>query len=213
MKLASASEGQVVRNADNGSHYRFERMEAGRARIRPLELFPNGLLIAKPTPTTIDPDIPVIVVGVWQLDMVVEGKPSNSRRVYENELVRKESELVELQEAYEKLPVSGKGTQSRGSWANKVKSCKSRIEVLKRGLGFVDTTAMLRTESEPQEIELDQGQLVQLPSGRAAKVEGFQPMGDQTYVQVKTFYNGTVILAALPAEVLRCASQARVCTV
>lgn len=202
-----------MRNTANGSHYRFERIEAGRVRIRPLELFPNGLLIAKPTPTTVDPDIDVIVVGAWTEQMVVEGKPSSSRRVYENELVRLEGELVELEAAYLLLPVNGKGKESRGSWANKVKCCRARIETLKLGLGFVDATAKLEVRAEPEDIAFEKDQIVQLPSGRAATVDGFQPMGDQTYVKVHTVYNGTTIKAALPAEVLRCASQARVCTV
>lgn len=188
-------------------------MEAGRARIWPLELFPNGLLIAKPTPTTIDPDIDVIVIGSWQERMLVDGKPSNSRRVYENELVREEARLLELVAAYELLPISGKGKQSRGSWANKVKCCRQRIVTLKRGLGFVDETAKLTVGPELEAVAFDRGQIVQLPSGRAAKVDGFQPMGDQTYVQVETTFNGETVRAALPAEVLRCASAARVCTV
>lgn len=202
-----------MRNTGNGSHYRFERMEAGRARIWPLELFPNGLLISKPTPTTVDPDIDVIVIGAWNDRMLVDGKPSNSRRVYENELVREEARLVELEVAYELLPVSGKGKLSRGSWANKVKCCRQRIETLKRGLGFIDETAKLTVGPEPEAVAFTKDQIVQLPSGRAAQVSGFQPMGDQTYVQVETTFNGQTVRAALPAEVLRCASAARVCTV
>lgn len=213
MKLATATQGQVVRNTANGSHYRFERHEAGRVRIRPLELFPNGLLIAKPTPTTVDPDIDVIVIGSWSEQMLVEGKPSNSRRVYERELIKLEGELVELEIAYELLPVSGKGKLSRGSWANKVKCCRERIVVLKRGLGFVDETAKLTVRDQREDVAFKKNQIVQLPSGRAAKVAGFQPVGDQTYVRVVTSFNGRTIKAALPADVLRCASQARVCTV
>lgn len=188
-------------------------MEAGRARIWPLELFPNGLLIAKSTPTTVDPDIDVVVLGAWRDDMVVEGKPSSSRKVYENELVKAEALLVELVEAYEALPVNGKGKESRGSWANKVKSCRMRVDTLKRGLGFIGETAKLTIRKDEADPGFKLEQIVQLPSGRAAQVAGFQPVGDQTYVRVTTRYNGEAIQAALPAEVLRCASLARVCTV
>ena len=54
MRLGSAEPESVVKNVGNGSFYRFERPDRGRARIRPLELFPNGRLIAKPADTLVD---------------------------------------------------------------------------------------------------------------------------------------------------------------
>lgn len=214
LKLVTAAPGQVVRNANNGSHYRFEgRLEHGKARIFPLELFPNGLLIAKPTPTTVEGDIEVIVVGIWTEDLVVEGKPDKSRRVYEKELLRLEGELPELERQYEELPRSGTGKSSRGSHANKVKNVRMRIATLKRGLGFVDSSQMVHTAVETSELAYECDDLVQVPSGRIAKVTGFQPMGDQTYVQVITLFSGAAVRAALPCEVLRPAHEARLCTI
>lgn len=213
VKLASAQPDQVVRHARNGSHYRFERLERGRARIWPLELFPNGLLISKPTPTLIDADIEVVLIGDWADDMVVEGKPSASRRVYENELVRLEALLIEYEQAYEALPPSGVGVQSRGSWANKVKCTRSRIEVLKRGLGFVDQSNAVQAQVEHAAVGWSIGQFAQIPSGRIAEITGFRAMGDQTYVTIRTRVNGGFIEASIPNEVLRPAHFSRLCTV
>lgn len=213
MKLVSAQPGQVVRNVNNGSHYRFERQERSKVRIWPLELFPNGLLIPKPTPTTIEPDLEVLSLGMWYEGMTVEGQPTRSRRVYEKELVRRERELPELRAQYEALPRSGTGEQSRGSFANRVKYCEMRIEVLKRGLGFTNATPVRATELPDELPSLSRGDLVQVPSGRPAKVLGFQAMGDQTYVKIKTMFQGAALEAALPCEVLRDWSQASLCTV
>lgn len=213
MKLASAKADQVVRNTNNASHYRFERLERGKARIWPLELFPNGLLISKPTPTLVESDINVAVIGMWTEDMVVEGKPSCSRRVYENELVKLELRMVELEAGYELLPAAGKGKQSRGSWKNKLNNCEARIVTLKRGLGFVDSTLMMHAQVEDAALDLKKNDKVQMPSGRIGAVVGFQPMGDQTYVKVKTMLKQVIVTAAVPYEVLRPAHQARFCTI
>jgi hypothetical protein len=213
MKLASARSGHVVRNTKNGSHYRFERLERGKARIFPLELFPNGLLIAKPTPTLVEPDLDVLAVGAWVEGMVVEGAPSHSRRVYENELVRLEGEIVVLRAEYEALPKGGTGKQSRGSFANKVKNVERRIATLKQGLGFVEGRRIHTAAVVVASADFERGQLVQVPSGRPAKVMGFQAMGDSTYVKVKTMFKGAPVMAALPGEVLRDWSQSSLCTV
>lgn len=212
MKLSTVQAGQVVRNTKNGSHYRFERIERGRARIFPLELFPTGLLLAKSTPTIVDGDIDVVVIGPWVEDMVVEGPPTHSRKVYEKELLREQIRLVELRAAYDELPSSGKGTLSRGSWANKVKNCAMRVDMLQRGLGFVATTTVTATVETMATPLFDRGQLVQAPSGRIGKVMSLMPMGDTTYATVATMFQGQRIEANLPCEVLRDAQRSRLCS-
>lgn len=206
MKLSAAREGQVVRNANNGSHYRYERPEKGRIRIYPLEHFPNGLLIAKPTPTIIDPDIDVVLVGQWHPDMVVAGKPTHSRAKYEAELSRREVELVELLAAYDELPVNGKGKQSRGSHQNKIKNCRSRVGVLQRGLEERTEVAVL-VEAETVGLAFRAHDIVQLPSGLPAKVQRGGVM-----TTVMTRFKGSLVEMAVPAEVLRPWALARCAT-
>lgn len=188
-------------------------MERGKVRIVPLELFPNGLLLEKPTPTLVEPHLEVTVIGIWTDGMVVEGRPDHSRRVYENELVQREEDLPILEAAYDALPSSGTGRTSRGSWANKVKCCRSRIGVLKRGLGFVDASFMVHAEVAAPDIKWTAGSLVLVPSGRAALVTGFQPMGNTTYVKLRTRLNGIDVLSDMPPEVLRPWDQARLATI
>lgn len=212
MKLATVQPGQVVRNTKNGNHYRFERIERGRARIFPLELFPTGLLLAKSTPTIVDGDIEVVLVGPWIENMVVEGAPTRSRKVYEKELLRKQILLVELRSDYDALPSSGIGVVSRGSWANKVKNCAIRVDMLQRGLGFVPTTTATVAVEFTATPQFSRGQLVQAPSGRIGKVMKLIPMGDTTYAKVATVFRGHRIEANLPCEVLRDAQQSRLCS-
>lgn len=212
MKLSTVQSGQVVRNTKNGSHYRFERIERGKARIFPLELFPTGLLLSKSTPTLVDGDIDVVVIGPWIEDMVVEGTPTHSRSVYERELLRKQICLVELRDAYDALPSNGKGRQSRGSWQNKVKNCAMRVDMLQRGLGFVPTTAATVTVEATDVAAFSRGQLVQAPSGRIAKIIKLTPMGNTMYAKVATVFRGARIEANLPCEVLRDAQQSRLCS-
>ncbi len=212
MKLSTAQPGQVVRNTKNGSFYRFERIERSRARIFPLELFPTGLLLAKSTPTLVDGDIDVAVIGAWIEDMVVEGSPTHSRKVYEKELICEQIRLVELRVAYAELPPSGTGKFSRGSWANKVKNCAMRVDMLQRGLGFVPTTTATVTVESTALPLFARNQLVQVPSGRIAKVMKLVPMGDTTYARVATVFNGARVEASLPCEVLRSAQLSRLCS-
>jgi hypothetical protein len=211
MKLSAASEGQVVRNARNGSFYRYERPERGRVRIQPLELFPNGMLIAKPTPTVVDADLEVALVGDWHEGMRAEGKPSHGREAYERELAACEAELVELLAAYELLPVNGTGKQSRGSWSNKIKNHRSRVEVLKLGLSEPDEDEV-RAQSavEKQAPAFRAHDLALLPSGRAGEVLGVR-MGTATVRVLWSKLPG--LQAQVPLEVLRPWSQAHVCTV
>lgn len=208
MKLSSAREGQVVRNVDNGSHYRYERPEKGRVRIWPLELFPNGLLIAKPTPTIVDPNLDVVFVAMWTDGMRVEGKSSHSRRTYEAELAKREIDLVGLLAEYEKLPVSGIGKQSRGSWSNKIKNCQARIETLRLGLAEPTTDALaVTTQDEAPRYRKDD--LVHLPSGLPGRVQSVRG----TTALVRTRYEQQFLQMPVPFEVLAPWDLARVATV
>lgn len=208
MKLVSATQGQVVRNTNNGSHYRHDRLEKGKVRIWPLELFPTGLLIPKPTPTLVDPDIEVLVIGPWHDGMAVEGRPKHSRAVYERELLAKREELVLLEEAYDELPVGGVGRQSRGSWANKIKNCRSRIVTLEAGLGFEGQEPRETAKAEDLLATLKVQAMVQLPSGRPGRITAMRG----SVATVICISQGAPIEAPLPCEVLRPWSDARVCT-
>jgi hypothetical protein len=214
LRLVDGSTGQVYRNDNNGSFYRYEGQVADqRVRIFSLELFPNGLLISKPTPTTVGGDIEVTLVGPWREDMVVQGRSRRSRRALEDELVRLERQLPELLRQYDELSRSGTGEQSRGSFANKIKSTRLRIDTLKRGLGFVGAAAVVSPVIQSADVGWQTGQRAQVPSGRIAVIEGFVPMGDTVYAQLKTVFQGAAVMAALPCEVLRPAREARLCTV
>lgn len=211
MKLGEAGADQVVRNSNNGSFYRFERLENSgtRCRIYSLELFPNGRLIAKPTPTIVDASLPVDAVGPWAEGMTVDGQSARSRRAYENELVREEVRLIALDLAYLELPVSGKGPLSRGSHANKVKACKRRISVIKLGLGLNDTVPTLAQPTVRSEQSFRVRDLVQLPSGLPGAVMGFK--GEMAVIRTKI--RGAILEAAVPCAVLRPWECARACTV
>lgn len=212
MKLASAQAGQVVRNVKNGSHYRFERLERGKVRIWPLELFPNGRLIVKPTPTLVEADIEVVFIAPWSDDLVVEGKPSKSRAVYERQLIARERELLELRAEYDRLPKSGKGHASRGSFANKVKSAEIRVRTLKLGLGFTGRKAV-HEPTVPLDSSYQPGEVVQVPSGRMAVIVSFAPMGDTIYAMIRMRIRGSIVETGVPYEILRPQSQSRLCTV
>lgn len=169
MELNQATTNQVVRNVKNGSHYRVDRPEKSRIRIRPLELFPTGLLVPKPTDTLVAPDIAVLLVGIWFEGMRVEGRPSATAEAYERELAERRAQLVQLMEGYEALPINGKGVQSRGSWANKINNCRARIEVLEQGLATPEPRAKVLKvrDSGPG---FGRGSHVLLPSGRVGQV-------------------------------------------
>lgn len=219
MRLIEATPDSVVSNCRNHAFYRFDRAEdRGRARIRPLELFPSGLLIPKPTPTTVSGDLEVDLIGAWSDDMVVQGTPSRTQEQYRTELDAEIARLVELQEAYELLPPGGVGKQSRGSWANKIKNCQSRIEVLRRGLDYVpEATEQAHAAATEIVASYKRQQLVQLPSGRPAKVVSLSSLrgrsGEQRLVRVMTVYRGVKHEIAVPPGMLRDWSQARLCSV
>jgi hypothetical protein len=208
LKLSQCTEGQVVRNANNGNHYRYERPERSRIRIRPLELFPNGILIPKPTDTHVDPDIEVQLLGDWCHGMAVEGKPTHCRATYERELAKCLLDLDTLRIAYDLLPPAGKGKESRGSWANKIKNCDGRIAVLRAGLEErLDLAPKLSIKVE-RRTHFRHRDIVQLPSGLPAKI--LQIRG--TNVTVLTRSLGETYVGTVPVEILRPWAQARLAT-
>jgi hypothetical protein len=213
MKLSDASEHDVVRNTSNGSYYRYSRPEKSRARIRPLELFPNGRLIPKPTDTLVDADLEVQLVGPWHVDMVVEGAPTHSRKHYEAELVDCTEYLAFLEVEYEKLPNGGVGTLSRGSWANKLKNCRARIEALQAGLASPDGTVRIERPLTEQPLpDLTVRDVVQMPSGQPGLIVDFMQVGASQYAKVRMRTAKTLVEAPLPCEILRPWASARQCT-
>lgn len=213
MRLGSAGEDDVVRNTNNGSFYRFARLEKSRARIRPLEHFPNGCLIPKPTDTLVDSDLMVALIGPWHDGMVVEGNPTHGRVHYETELTEQIEKLVGLEIAYEALPVGGVGKQSRGSWANKLKNTRMRIEVLEAGLAEHETE--VRIEKPMDEVILPRLALrdvVQLPSGLPAQILDFSKVGVVPYARVRTRSQMGVLEGSMPLSVLRPWAMAHLCT-
>jgi hypothetical protein len=223
MRLGGASQDDVVQNTGNRSFYRFERLERGRARIRPLELFPNGRLMPKPTDTLVDADLVVALVGPWAESMVVEGAPTHGRAHYEKELQERVELLSSLEADYDLLPKNGVGRQSRGSWANKVKNCKARIETLQAGLAEPEAGAEIRRAArEDGPADLGLRDLVQLPSGRPGLILGFEVVGRVRYATVRCrareqaaddFDAAMALLEApVPVDVLRPWSTSALCT-
>lgn len=169
MKLAECNGGDVVQNVGNRNYYRFERPEGERARIRPLELFPTGLLVAKPVDTIVEAGLVVRLVGGWAEALYVEVLPGDckSRKTLERERERK---LVELQEL--RAAAVGLTGGRLGSHANKVKAVADRLAVLNQGLAEPPRGARARGSSAAPApgplMAFDPGALVQLPSGAAA---------------------------------------------
>lgn len=171
MKLGDNREGVVVRNRRNKSFYRYVRPEAERTRIRPLELFPNGLLIEKSADTIVASDLIVDVVGLWTEDFYVQDPGAEKLRG------RYEAELEEQRGKYEAL-ISEAETidpKQRGSHANKIKAVERRIESIIRGLGK-PTEEPIRLDSiqlddDPVPFEfLREGAFVVLPSGLIGQI-------------------------------------------
>jgi hypothetical protein len=214
MKLGSATDGDVVQNVSNRSFYRFARLERSRARIRPLEHFPNGRLIPKPTDTLVDADLVVALVGPWSEGMVVEGSPTHQRPHYEKELQERVELLSHLEAAYEALPRGGTGRQSRGSWANKVNNCRARVATLQAGLEELDEgTRVQKAAKEKAPPVLALRDLVQLPSGRPGLILSFERVGGIRYAHVRTRLPATgQMVAPVPIGVLRPWSDSQLCT-
>ena len=198
MKLREATEGLVVRNSRNGSYYRFERMEGTRCRIRPLELFPNGLLIAKPTDTIVEPDLLVDAVGEWSEEFVVADVPSHVLRRCTAELEVKREKYAELQKQAELI-----APKERGSHANKVKAVADRIATLERGLQERATLAPVE-QVVARVAELEVGSLVRLPSGRPALLLRLQEKDGDVYAKIRCHrVNGGLLETALNVVALR----------
>lgn len=184
MKLMDAQDGLVVRNERNGHFYRFVRREGRRVRIRPLELFPNGLLQEKTTDTIVEPDLEVAAIGDWTEGLYVQARSSKSRATYERELAKAQDDLLSLEA--EMLVISPK---ERGSHANKIKSKAVRIDTLRKGLadrpedtGFTSA----RTVSEIVEDAFKEQDLVLLPSDRPAKLLKIVRSPDKTVASLVT---------------------------
>jgi hypothetical protein len=168
MQLAECESGDVVQNQANRNFYRYERPESDRSRIRPLELFPNGLLVAKPTDTIVEADLLVRFVARWQDPLFVQVQPGDARkrRTCEIERERKMTELAKLQAEAEVID-----PKQRGSHANKVKAVITRLDALNRGLMEAPDNGLAVTD-EPMPPRFQLKQVVQLPSGAAAMFMG-----------------------------------------
>lgn len=169
MQLSECAQGDVVQNVGNHSFYRYERPEGDRSRIRPLELFPNGLLIAKPTDTIVESDLLVRHVGPWTDSMFVQLQPGDvrQRKTYEREQERKMDMLQKLQA--EALVIDPK---QRGSHANKIKAVVVRLEALNRGLSDTPHGTALQPVDSPDQPRFMIRDVVQLPSGQPARFLG-----------------------------------------
>lgn len=169
MKLEAAKAGQVVRNKRNSHFYRFVRKEGRRVRIRPLELFPNGLLQEKTTDTIVEADLQIEQMGEWHDDFYVQDKPKH-RAGFERELAKETIRLADLEELA--LIIDPK---ERGSHANRVKAVARRVFVLRRGLVARPEDTAFATAANGVAVPrlFNKHDLVSLPSGRPAKVKCF----------------------------------------
>lgn len=174
MRLADSRENTVVRNRNNKSFYRFVRPEGDRIRIRPLELFPNGLLIEKSADTIVAGDLEVDVVGLWSdAFYVLEPAAEKLRLKYEVELIAQTGELESLQMQMETL-----NPKKRGSHANKIKAVQRRVDSIQAGLAMPEKDsipnalkeALGKQAKETFAVSFKERDLVQLPSGIAGMV-------------------------------------------
>lgn len=201
VRLDAANEGDVVRNCKNGSYYRYERPEKNRSRIRPLELFPNGLLIPKSADTIVEPTLEVDAVGRWSEDtedfFVNTEVPAKVRQAYADELEAKTQQLVQVEQEMLTVDNSHGG---RGSHANKIKAVARRVQSLERGLADrpKDVKIQKHTASKAQ-AAFRLKDLVQLPSGRPAIVLSADP----TLIGIMTKTAGGPIRTSVPAALLR----------
>jgi hypothetical protein len=200
VRLEEATEGLVVRNRRNGSFYRYVRPEGTRVRIRPLELFPNGLLIEKTADTIVDADLQVDPVTEWSDEVYVEVDPKTAatrRAQCEAEFAQKQEELVILEA---EMITAHERPGGRGSHANRIKACRWRVEVLERGLAertqAISSVSRTDTISHPH---FDPGEIVQLPSGNPARLDGYT----DSLADVRTRVAGSLTSVSVPVEVLR----------
>ncbi len=208
MQLSDAAPGDVVRNVGNDSFYRYERPSEDRARIRPLELFPNGLLVAKPTDTIVAADLEVEVIGQWSDGLVVKGGKGKSRLVYEREQERLLAQLGVLEAEAITIP-----PKRRGSYANRVKAVRTRLDALHRGLEDLGT--------EPIEIDLHRISLpafklrqpVIMPSGQLAQFLGLLPVGQHLLATVACRIGDHTGMLQVDPAALRPAEQRYMATI
>lgn len=206
MQLGECVKDDVVQHVHNRKFYRYDKPEGERTRIRPLELFPNGLLVCKPTDTIIDSDLIVQWIGRWTDSLYVppsQGQPQSIQSL-ERERVLVMRELVELEA--EMLTIA---PNKRGSHANKVKAKAVRLAALNTGLfreSPLDTTAIVEESPVVRFAQLD---VVELPSGMAARYLGLVQTGAGTLAKIKT----ATLIFHVPPEVLRLASDRWVSTV
>lgn len=170
VRLADSREDVVVRNRSNRSFYRYVREEGDRVRIRPLELFPNGLLIEKSADTIVSGDLEVDVVGVWEEGedfFILDKRAVNYRKRYEAELETRKAELRQLKADYDDID-----PKKRGSHVNKLNAVKRRVQSIKRGLEDVvpEKYNTLEPVIEEEVPEFQPKDMVALPSGIPAMV-------------------------------------------
>lgn len=165
VKLSEASEGDVVKNKRNGSYYRYEHPESNRTRIRPLELFPNGLLIPKSADTIVESNLEVEMMGQWSEEFYVQDESAERLKTsFRAEFVQKR-EILKVLEA-ELLTIDPNKHGGRGSHVNKIKAVARRVESLERGLAERSEDVQIANSSADIQSPLwEPKDFVQLPSG------------------------------------------------
>lgn len=198
MKLSESKTGDVVKNSANSNFYRYEAPAEDRARIRPLELFPNGLLIAKPTDTIVAADIDVEYIGTWSDGLQVSGVKGRKRELYEAE---RQQLILQLQvlEA-EALVIE---PNRRGSHANRVKAAQTRLAALNRGLEDLGTEPMQIDMALLKVPAFKLKQTVVMPSGTLARFLGLLPQDNQLLATVMCRKEGNNMLLQVDPAALR----------
>lgn len=166
MKLGDTKPDQIVKNTGNRRLYKMVENLEDRTRIRPLEIFPNGLVVQKPTDTIVASDIDVQVIGLWTDEKLI--------RVVG---VKKQTEpfLKELATRRDKLAVleAELGVSNKGAHAMKLMAIRTRIETLERGLKPIRTKKLIQISMEAIDIVPDQvGANVRLANGSICQVTG-----------------------------------------
>lgn len=167
VKLKDAKVGHIVRNARNRRLYKMVGNLEGKTRIRPLEVFPNGLVVQKPTDTIVASDIEVHCIGKWDDDapIIITGV-KRQREPFVRELSRVQESLSQLES---KTTVTNKGAH-----AMKIMAMRARIKVLERGLAPAPTTGAqaisIKTTSTTSTMV---GTSIQLADGTIGKVTKF----------------------------------------
>lgn len=201
VRLADASQGDVVRNQKNGSYYRYERPDSNRTRIRPLELFPNGLLIPKSADTIVEPHLEVEYVGRWSEAFFVDTEVSEKgKRQFTEELTAKRDQLTQLEAEMATVDPNAHG--GRGSHVNKIKAVARRVESLERGLAArpKDVEVQKRAATKLDDVIFQPKSFAQLPSGLPAMVIANEANLVKIGCKGK---DGEVIRCTVPPQTLR----------